>query len=401
MSPPVIQPELLIVTEHFAPSTGATAQLITDLAQALAARGRALRVLTATSGDPIHGLAVKRFDARFALADPRALRGKALRGVVFLLQVLFWGLLHGRRGQRLLIVSNPPFAGLVGLPLRWLRGMQYVFVLQDLFPRSAVLAGVLPERSMITKSLRWLMHQVCSQSHATVVLSEAMAECWRRETQATLPLHVIPNWALEKATPIAKVHNPLALKWGLADHFTLQYSGNFGRLHDISTLLEAARLLATEPVHLLFIGGGAQRPLVEACVNDPAFPNLRLEHYQPRERLALSLGVCDLAAIALIPGAEETMAPCKFYGILASGRGVVLVARSGCDLARLILAEDCGIVVEPGDAWGLAHQLSQLSQDPNRVTAMGDRARALYERRFGFERSLAAYEALLYNPNRP
>jgi glycosyltransferase involved in cell wall biosynthesis len=67
----------------------------------------------------------------------------------------------------------------------------------------------------------------------------------------------------------------------------------------------------------------------------------------------------------------------------------------------LILAEDCGIVVEPGDAWGLAHQLSQLSQDPNRVTAMGDRARALYERRFGLERSLAAYEALLYDPYRP
>ena len=108
-----------------------------------------------------------------------------------------------------------------------------------------------------------------------------------------------------------------------------------------------------------------------------------------------SSDLCDLAAIGLIPGAEDTVAPSKFYGILASGRGVLLVAQRRCDLAQLVRSAGCGLVVEPGEVAELAQQLRELAADPGRATAMGERARRLYEERFGLERSLAAYEALL------
>ena len=52
-APPAVPPELLILSEHFAPSTGATAQLVTDLALGLAARGHRCRVLTATAGGAV------------------------------------------------------------------------------------------------------------------------------------------------------------------------------------------------------------------------------------------------------------------------------------------------------------------------------------------------------------
>ena len=41
--------ELIILTEHLWPSTGATAQLVKDLADDLHAKGSSLRVLTATA----------------------------------------------------------------------------------------------------------------------------------------------------------------------------------------------------------------------------------------------------------------------------------------------------------------------------------------------------------------
>jgi glycosyltransferase involved in cell wall biosynthesis len=89
------------------------------------------------------------------------------------------------------------------------------------------------------------------------------------------------------------------------------------------------------------------------------------------------------------------VAPCKFYGILASGRGLVLVARRSCDLAQLVVRERCGIVVEPGEAAELASQLLELSQDPDRVAAMGQRSQALYGNRFGLERSIMSYMQVL------
>jgi glycosyltransferase involved in cell wall biosynthesis len=60
-----------------------------------------------------------------------------------------------------------------------------------------------------------------------------------------------------------------------------------------------------------------------------------------------------------------------------------------------VLQEGCGIVVEPGEAAELADQLLTLSSDTDEVTAMGRRGRALYEHRFGLERSLELYERLL------
>jgi glycosyltransferase involved in cell wall biosynthesis len=74
---------------------------------------------------------------------------------------------------------------------------------------------------------------------------------------------------------------------------------------------------------------------------------------------------------------------------------VLLVAQRGCDLAQLVLREGCGVVVEPGEVEELARELRALAADPDRVRQMGERARSLYRERFGLERSLAAYEALL------
>lgn len=394
---PPAPPELLILSEHFAPSTGATAQLITDLARGLVARGHRCRVLTATPGGAsLAGVAVVRLGLGGAGGQaPVGVMAKALHGLLFVVGGLAWCLRHGRRGQRVLIVSNPPFVGLVGPLLRGLRGMAYVFLFQDLFPRSAALTGVLPASGPITAAWRGLMGWVCRRSLATVVLSEAMASRWRQDVRQPLPLQVIHNWAVEQALDTPKALNPLARDWGVTTSFTVQYSGNFGRLHELLTLLEAARLLKGEPITFLFIGTGAKQEQITAYRDTFGLDQVIVKPLQPREALPLSLGVCDLAAIGLIPGAEDTVAPSKFYGILASGRGVLLVAQRRCDLAQLVRQEGCGLVVEPGEVEELADHLRRLAAEPALAAAMGERARRLYRERFGLERSLAAYEALL------
>ena len=385
-------PRLLLISEHFEPSTGATAQLMTDLARGLHRRGWNLTVLTATAGDALD-FPIQRLNSTEELSVGVA--AKALRGVRFFLGSLIWCLSHGRQGDVVLIVSNPPFIGLLGPLLQLSRQLPYVFVFQDLFPRSAVLSGVLPAAGPLAVLWRSLMQRVCQRSAFTVVLSQAMEDRLRRDLGRNLPLQVIHNWAVEQGQPLARSHNRFAAEHGYSDRFTVQYSGNFGRLHDLLTLLEAARLLQGSPVQFVFIGGGAKQAQIEAYQQGFGLENVLRLPYQPRERLPESLAACDLSAIGLIPGAEDTVAPCKFYGILASGRAVVLIARRSCDLAQLVLQEGCGIVVEPGEAAELAEKLQTLSQHPEQVAAMGQRSRELYEQRFGMERSIDRYAALL------
>lgn len=385
---------VLLISEHFAPSTGATAQLMSDLARGLDQRGWPIAVLTATPGGSMP-FPVIRLGGALHGSSSGSMVQKALGGLRFLVGSLLWCLRHGHRGDVVLIVSNPPFIGLLGPLIRLVRGLPFVFVFQDLFPRSAVLSGVLPAAGPITLLWRGLMAQVCRSSSQTVVLSQAMEKRLRRDLGRDLPLSVIHNWAVERGLDIPRAVNPFALEHGFAHRFTLQYSGNFGRLHDLLTLLEAARVLAHDPVQFVFIGGGAKQSQIDAYASSFGLPHVLRLPYQPRERLPLSLAACDMAAIGLMVGAEDTVAPCKFYGILASGRGVVLIARRSCDLAQLVLQESCGIVVEPGEATELADRLLALCTDPARVAAMGVNSRRLYERQFGLERSVQHYERLL------
>ena len=387
---------LLLISEHFEPSNGATAQLMTDLAVGLHRRGWQITVLTATPGTNLD-FPVVRLNGPEGPSNvlTHGVISKALHGIRFLLGSLLWCLHRGRRGDVILLVSNPPFIGLLGPLLQLCRGLPYVFIFQDLFPRSAILSGVLPAAGPLALLWQGLMTEVCSRSHRTVVLSQAMEARLQRDLGRKLPLTVIHNWAVERGAPILREHSDFAAEHGYAHRFSVQYSGNFGRLHDLLTLLEAARLLAEEPIQFVFIGGGAKQRQIEAYRTGFGLSQVLQLPYQPRRRLAHSLAACDVAAIGLIPGAEDTVAPSKFYGILASSRPVLLIARRSCDLAQLVLEAGCGVVVEPGEAAELAEQLLQLSRQPDRVRSMGDRSLALYQRQFGAERSLASYETVL------
>ena len=138
--------ELIILTEHFWPSTGATAQLVSDLVDDLHAQGCCLRVLTSTPGASCSSYPIHRFSTSSKVSV--GIIGKLIDGLHFLFGSTYWLLRYSRTGQGLFIVSNPPFIGLVGPLLSLLKQLPYVFLLQDIFPRSAVLTGVLPRRDL-------------------------------------------------------------------------------------------------------------------------------------------------------------------------------------------------------------------------------------------------------------
>lgn len=385
---------LLLISEHFEPSHGATAQLVTDLAIGLHRRGWQITVLTATAGGNLDFPVIRLRGSEGPSVVKQGVMSKALRGVRFLLGVLLWCLRQGGRSDGVVIVSNPPFIGLLGPLLQFCRGLPYVFIFQDLFPRSAVLSGVLPDAGPLTLLWQVVMAQVCIHSSQTVVLSQSMEGRLRRDLGRQLPITVIHNWAVERGRAIQRKHSKFAAEHGYRDRFTVQYSGNFGRLHDLDTLLETARLLQKQEIHFLFIGGGSKESQIRAYRKRFQLSNVTLLPYQPRTLLPESLAACDVAAIGLIPGAEETVAPSKFYGILASSKPVLLIAKRSCDLAQLVLKADCGLVVEPGEANELAQKLLEISKQPIKIMEMGKRGLALYEQRFGFDRSLAQYEAV-------
>ena len=220
------------------------------------------------------------------------------------------------------------------------------------------------------------MSWVCRQSASTIVLSDSMRQQLIHDLGQTHTDCGPSTTGLLKRPllhPAPLTRSPQNTAFNIASPFNIQ--GISGRLHDLNTLLDTARILLSHPVQFVFIGGGAKQSQIDASCETNALTNILRLPYQPRATLPYSLGACDLAAVSLMPGAENSMAPCKFYGILASGRGVVLVCQTdlrsspeSCSTKALVVRGG-----KPGESEALAKELLQLSKDPDRVQAMGDR----------------------------
>ena len=386
------QKELIILTEHFAPSTGATAQLVSDLADDLHRMGVPLRVLTSRPGPFYTSYPVLCFSRPNILGT--GILTKIVSGVFFSFGALLWLIANIQCNQTIFIVSNPPFVGLIGVLVSLLRGNRYSFLYQDIFPRSASLTGILPAQGPFLYLWRALLRTVLKRSNLTIVLSESMRRRCILEYGTDIPLASVCNWAVHSPQSKSKKESSLASTWGIEDIFTLQYSGNFGRLHEILTILEAARLLQDQPVKFLFVGGGAKSEQIQRYCDKYALQNVVLKPYQPRNLLPDSLAACDMSIVSMIPGAEDTVAPSKFYGIIASSRPVILISSQDSELASEVLTSRTGIVVPHGDVTLLSESIIHLKDNIDIVNEMGSRARRLYEHKYGRQRSTTEYYRL-------
>jgi glycosyltransferase involved in cell wall biosynthesis len=395
---------VVLITQYFYPDLASTAQLMTDLAKGLATRGYQLNVFTSSNSEssnpnnPILGVEVSRSPS--LNKHNLSLLYKAANSLLFLVSSLIYVTFKVHRTTPLLITSNPPYSGLIGIYFNLIKKGKFYFILQDIFPESAVLCGILRLHGILFKLFSLLTYLTCKYSQYTVVLSQSMksfleTKYFRLEEKKKLK--IIENWAIEAIPICEKQKNEFAIRYNLTEIFTVLYAGNMGRLHDIETLAKAAHLLNDEPVQFVFIGNGAKRSILEKYVCKYKLTNVLLLPFQPREMIPVSLTACDVSLISLIEGAEQIIAPCKLYGILASGRAIISISSPGSYLDDLLTEYYCGLNCPPNAPDKLANLINELATDPLRVRKMGQSARQLYEEKYTFSRALDEYEKLLFH----
>jgi len=344
--------------------------MASDLAFHLAARGWDVAAITSRqryddaaarleSGTANGVHVVRVWSTRFGRAG---LFGRAVDYLTFYLSA-FVALLRQRRAV-VIAMTDPPLISVIAA----LASRRLVNWVQDLFPEVAEALGI--RAPGILRGLRdWSLRR----ARANVVLGERMAG---RVPKAV----VIHNWADAALTPLPGPNG---------DGFTVGYSGNLGRAHEFETIIGAMRALPA--VRFVFTGAGAQMEKVRQASGT----NVEFRPYAPRERLSESLSAADAHLVSLQPALEGLIVPSKFYGVLAVGRPVIFIGARDGELARLIDAHRCGIVVETGDVEALVGAIALLAGDREAAAEMGQRGRELYLNRFAPAHAFAAWERVL------
>ncbi|MBE0622165.1 MAG: glycosyltransferase family 4 protein [Burkholderiales bacterium] len=398
---------VIFLNRYFYPDHSATSQMLSDLAFFLAAAGHEVCVVTSCQryDDPAAMLpphervdGVEVFRVRTTRFGRDNLLGRASDYATFYLAA-GWRLWRiARSGNVVVAKTDPPLISVVAAFVVLGRGARLINWVQDVFPEVAEALGVRALSGPQAGLLRRLRNGAFRSAAANVVLGERMAEVVARAGGLAERIRVIPNWAdMEAIRPVAAADNPLRHEWGLDGKFVICYSGNMGRVHEFGTILDAAQRLAgkAEAIVFLFIGGGAQRRMVEDEVRRSGLANVQFRPYQDRAGLSYSLGVGDVHLVSQRPEVEGYVFPSKLYGILAAGRPVVFIGDAQGEISALVEREGIGAAVRQGDAAGLASGLVRLAGDAALREAMGVRARTLLCERYDKRIAFKAWQELL------
>ncbi|MGQ9682051.1 MAG: glycosyltransferase family 4 protein [Anaerolineae bacterium] len=293
------------------------------------------------------------------------------------------------------VFGSPPTMGLPAVLTKWLRGVPFVLDVQDIWPETLSAAGV-----TLTPSLKQLMDRaLCClyrQASAITVISPGFERYLIGKGVPADKVHMLPNWANEEVYKPARRSRELARKLGMDGRFNIVFAGTMGLAQSLSSILQAARLLADMPdVQLVLIGEGVERAALEAMASEERLNNVRFLERRPASDMSRIFALADALLIHLKrdPLFAITI-PSKTIAYLAAGRPIVAAVEG--DAAEVVLRAGAGLACRAQDPIALAACIKRLRGLPKQVRdLMGQRGRRAFRRFYTQRVLIPQFESLL------
>jgi colanic acid biosynthesis glycosyl transferase WcaI len=390
---------LLVLNQYYWPGVEATAQLLTELCEALA-EDVDVKVVTGVlhghEDEPrktVHnGVQIVRVPS--TSFERSKLAARASNYLSYLTSALLYGI-RGSRPDVVLCMTDPPIVADVALAVAHRFRVPLVVISQDVFPEIAVQLKRL-ENPAVMRLLRALVSLYLRRADRIVAIGDTMRS--RLEMKGAPPdrVRVIPNWVdTQRLVPRDKA-NAWARKKGLHEKFVVMHSGNVGHAQDLDSLVRAATFLRNlDDLAIFIIGTGARHAELVALAELLEVDQVEFLYYQPRDVLPQSLSAADIHVVGLAPGLAGYVVPSRLYGILAVARSVIVAADRESETAQVVERIGCGIVVPPGRPELLARAIRDAHDGKYDLAAMGARGREWVEQEADRSVAVRRYRDLL------
>jgi colanic acid biosynthesis glycosyl transferase WcaI len=393
------KPRLLVLNQYYWPGVEATAQLLTELCEALIADVDVKVVTGVLHGheeEPrrlVHnGVEIVRVPS--TSFERSKIAARASNYVTYLTNALLFGL-RGPRPDIVLCMTDPPIVGDIALLVARRYHAPLVVISQDVFPEIAVQLKRLENR-LVMSVLRMLVSAYLSRADRIVAIGDTMRQ--RLEAKGARPerVHVIPNWVdTKRLEPLGK-----DTQWARDcrfDHkFVVMHSGNVGHAQDLASLVRAGTFLRDlDDLVIAIIGMGARHAELVALAKLLEVDRVQFLFYQSRNVLPQSLSAADVHVVGLAPGLAGYVVPSRLYGILAVARPVIVAAEKESETAQVVERIGCGIVVPPSRPELLARAIRDAHDGKYDLEAMGARGREWVEREADRSVAVRRYRELL------
>jgi glycosyltransferase involved in cell wall biosynthesis len=300
----------------------------------------------------------------------RALR-YLLLNIVFIIKAL------SLRADVIFVQSTPPTQGAMAAVISRLKGIPFVYNIQDVFPDSLVAAGLSNQGSLLWRIGCALADYSYQGASKIIVISDTLRSNLLARGVAEDKIEVIENWVdTYSVSPIPKRTNFLYDAFGLArSKFYCAYCGNIGLSQNLDLLLDVAESLAEhDHIGFIVVGDGVYKDTFVEEIARRRLAKLHVFPFQPYDRISEVFSIGDVGLVISKPGVGSSSVPSKTWSIMAASRPVVASFDDTAELKSIIESQGCGVWARAGDMGALRDAILSLSTRPELCSSMGENA---------------------------
>jgi glycosyltransferase involved in cell wall biosynthesis len=213
-----------------------------------------------------------------------------------------------------------------------------LFELHDLWPLSPIELGGYSAWHPYILVLQLAENFACRRCHAVVSMLPNVREHLEAHGMAPDKLHVVPNGTDAAAWCEPPAELPALLASTLDDlrgrgTFLVGFTGAHGIANALDTLLSAARLLRDEPIMIVLVGSGPEKPRLHARARDEGLDNICFFDPVSKQQMPALLQRFDVTYIGLQrqPLFRFGISPNKLIDYMMAGRPVLQAIEAGND----------------------------------------------------------------------
>jgi colanic acid biosynthesis glycosyl transferase WcaI len=275
-----------------------------------------------------------------------------------------------------------------------IRKRPVIYSVHDLYPEVGIKLGIF-RNSLVIKTVEYLENYCLRNARKVRILSKSFSPILVRRGIKESKLALIYDWVDTVVVRPMSKKNEFVLENELANKFILLYAGNIGLVQGLDSIIEAAKILSTDPkLCFLFVGDGAGKNKLVEKTKKLNLTNVRFISYQPRDRMPEVYSSADISLVTLQKGTGFGSLPSKTFQIFSSGRPLIASIDEGSDTWDLIRNADAGLCVPPENPEELAKAILTLKGDPALRERLGRNGRAWAEQHHSPQAAAEQFEKL-------
>lgn len=265
--------------------------------------------------------------------------------VIYPIKCLFILLFQQHHYNAFLVITSPFF-----LPAlcACISRKPVISLQNDIYPEALIQAGFVAHDSIIEGILRYICSYGVTKASSVIYICQSHRKIAEKNLGKNIRTIILPVGAIgvafEHDKPILS-KNPLIFL----------YCGTLGLMHDsrtIESFLQTKILPDGCKLEFFLSGSGKykfEKRLKNICPSLLNSKTVVLGDALENDAWLSKMKSAHVGMVFQSIGAENVVFPSKVFSILVAGQAVLAIVSPECELGKLVIENDCGWVVPPGD----------------------------------------------------